>query len=187
VTDGRVAGEEWFYAQGGRRNGPVSTEKMRELLATQVVDGETSIWRKGLPEWRALRSTELGDLLSDTPPPIAAADINNGLVWTLAMAPIGYLFLEIAILNYQLTHFGEDHSFFSAMNWLIPLLVNCALCLLDEAQLKRAGYNSGWMTLAALLLAPAYLFMRARRLRQKPTYAYVWVASFVISIFLQVA
>ena len=78
-----------------------------------------------------------------------------------------------------------DVSFSSALIWLIPALANATLCILDEKQLKRAGYNSGWMTLFALLLAPVYLFMRAQRLRQTPSYGYVWIASFIVSIILQ--
>jgi hypothetical protein len=57
--------------------------------------------------------------------------------------------------------------------------------LVDAEQLKRAGYSSGWMTLFALLLAPVYLFLRAQRLRQTPTYGFVWIATFLASIVLR--
>ena len=77
-------------------------------------------------------------------------------------------------------------AFLTPLTWLIPLLVNAAPCLTDAAQLKRAGYGSGWMTLFALLLAPAYLFMRAQRLPQTPTYGFVWIASLIVSIIVQV-
>jgi hypothetical protein len=111
--------------------------------------------------------------------------MNNGMVWALAFAPLAYLFVDIAIDDYQTNYPGEDNTFSSALVWLIPLLVNSALCLLDKEQLKRAGYSSGWMTFFALLLAPVYLFMRAQRLRQMPAYGYVWIASFIASILLQ--
>lgn len=73
----------------------------------------------------------------------------------------------------------------SALIWIIPVATNCILCLLDEQQLKRAGYGFGWMTFFAVLLAPVYLFIRAQRLRQTPTYGYVWIASFIVSLLLQ--
>ena len=63
-------------------------------------------------------------------------------------------------------------------------MTNAALCLVDTEQLKRAGYSSGWMTVFALLLAPVYLFVRAQRLRQTPTYGFVLIASFIVSIVL---
>ena len=185
MTDTTASNEAWFYTQGGERRGPVPTDKLHELLEAQTIDGETPIWRKGLADWQPLRATELGAHLQNTPPPVAAAHINNGLVWTLAIAPIAYVFVEVGILAYQMNHPGEELTFSSALTWLIPLLVNGALCLLDDRQLKRAGYGSGWLTFFALLLAPVYLFVRAQRLRQTPTYGYVWIASFIVSIVLR--
>ena len=76
-------------------------------------------------------------------------------------------------------------AFLSPLSWLVPILTNAALCLVDTEQLKRASYSSGWLTLFALLLAPVYLFVRAQRLRQTPTYGFVWIASFLISIILR--
>jgi hypothetical protein len=150
-----------------------------------------------LADWQPLRQTDLGARLKDTPPPIASSHLNDGFVWALAVAPIAYLFMDVAILHYQLTHIiqlldgkpvydPEFLAYLTPLSWLIPLLVNAALCLTDAAQLKRAGYNSGWMTFFALLLAPAYLFMRAQRLRQTPTYGFVWIASFIVSIIVRV-
>jgi hypothetical protein len=198
LTDTTTDEQAWFYTDGGQRKGPVPADKLRELLAAQTIDGETPIWRKGLADWQPLRTTEIGTHLKDTPPPIAAAHINNGLVWALAFAPIAYLFLDLAILSSQNAHiiqWQDDtpvydpffKTFISPLTWLIPLLTNGALCLVDTEQLKRAGYSSGWLTLFALLLAPVYLFMRAQRLRQTPTYGFVWIASFIVSLILQAA
>lgn len=79
-----------------------------------------------------------------------------------------------------------DHSFaqFAALG--IPLLLNALLCLLDEQQLKRAGYADKWLTLFGILLAPVYLFLRAKRLRRTPSYGYSWVLSFIVSILLSI-
>ena len=182
---GTTEDKQWFYTQGGQRRGPVTADELRELLATLTIDGETPVWRKGLADWQPLRTTEIGAPLSDTLPPIAASHVNNGLVWTLAIAPIAYVLVDVAILGYQMNHLGEDLSFSTALSWIIPLLVNGSLCLLDERQLKRAGHSSGWMTLFALLLAPVYLFMRAIHLRQPPTYGWVWIAPFVVALILR--
>lgn len=185
MTDTIKNDEAWYYALGGQRLGPVLADELRELLAAQTIDGETSIWRKGMPDWQPLGKTDIGARIEETPPPIHPNDVNNGFVWALAIAPIAYIFVQIAIVDYQAFHLGEDVSFSSTLIWLIPALVNATLCILDEKQLKRAGYNSGWMTLFALLLAPVYLFMRAQRLRQTPSYGYVWIASFVVSIIMR--
>jgi hypothetical protein len=188
MSDTTTNDDGWFYAHGGQRKGPVAATKLRELLAAKTIDGETPIWRKGLADWRPLHATEIGAGLNDTPPPIAANQVNNGLVWALAFAPIGYLFVEIALVGYQNSH-PENDTFFEAflapLVWLIPVTTNAILCLVDAEQLKRAGYSSGWMTLFALLLAPVYLFVRAQRLRRTPTYGFVWIASFIASIILR--
>jgi GYF domain 2 len=185
LTDTIKTDEAWFYALGGQRLGPVSADELRELLATQTIDGETAIWRKGMADWQPLGKTDIGARIEETPPPIHPNDVNNGFVWALAVAPIAYIFVQIAVIDYQALHLGEDVSFSSALIWLIPALANATLCILDEKQLKHAGYNSGWMTLFALLLAPVYLFMRAQRLRQTPSYGYVWIASFIVSIIMR--
>lgn len=182
--------EAWFYVQGGQRSGPVAAEKLRALLADQLIDRETPIWRKGLADWQPLHATEIGAELKDTPPPIAPNQVNNGFVWTLAFAPIAYLFVDLAILGYQTNHPADDtffEAFLSPLTWLVPVTANAILCLVDAEQLKRAGYSSGWMTLFALLLAPVYLFVRAQRLRQAPIYGFVWIASFIASIILRAA
>jgi hypothetical protein len=186
LTDPIDSDQAWFYTLGGQRIGPVPTDKLYELLAEQTIDGVTPIWRRGMTDWQPLGKTAIGTQLGETPPPIRPNDINNGFVWALAVAPIAYLFVQIAIIDYQASHLGEDLSVSSALVWLIPALANATLCILDEQQLKRAGYDSGWMTLFALLLAPVYLFMRAQRLRQTPNYGYVWIASFIVSIILRI-
>lgn len=190
MSDTTTSDEAWFYAQDGERKGPVPTDKLRELLATQIIDGETPVWRKGLADWQPLRTTEIETQLKDIPPPIAASHVNNGLVWALAFAPLAYLLVDVALLNYQNSHPAGDEffeAFLSPLSWLVPVLANAVLCLLDTEQLKRAGYSSGWLTLFALLLAPVYLFVRAQRLRQTPTYGFVWISSFIVTIILRAA
>jgi hypothetical protein len=176
--------EQWFYTQGGQRKGPVPADELRELLATLTIDGETPVWRKGMSDWQPLRNTEIAAHLKDTPPPVAPTHVNNSLVWTLAIAPIGYAILagwrDAEIME---NPYG-DHSLAQFVSLGVPLVLNAALCLLDERQLKRAGYADKWLTLFGILLAPAYLFLRAKRLQQFPSYGIVWVACFVISILM---
>jgi hypothetical protein len=182
--------EQWFYTQGGQRRGPVTADELRELLTTLTIDGETPVWRKGMSDWQPLRNTEIAAHLEDTPPAVAANQLNNGSVWALAFAPLLYLFVDVALLNYQNNHPAGGvffEAFLSPLSRLVPILTNAVLCLVDTEQLKRAGYSSGWLTLFALLLAPVYLFVRAQRLRQTPTYGFVWIGSFIVSIILSVA
>lgn len=185
VTDVPADTEEsWFYTHRGQRNGPVAAGKLAELLVSQTIDADTPVWRKGQGDWKPLRETELSVLVKDEPPPIASSHINNGLVWTIAIAPIAYAFFGATIAAYQASNPYQDHSIASLLSWLVPAGVNATLCLLDERQLNRAGYASGWITFFAVVLAPVYLFVRAQQLRQTPAYGFVWIASFILSLIL---
>lgn len=175
---------EWFLTESGQRKGPLSAAALLELLQTQKVNGDTLVWRKGLSEWQPLRATELSVHLQNSPPPIVSSEINNGLVWTLALAPVAYTFLA-AYRDLQIYQFPYDsHTFLKLSTFIVPAIVNAALCLLDEQQLKRAGYADKWLTIFGIFFAPAYLFLRAKRLKQTPYYGFVWIVVFVIGTYL---
>lgn len=175
---------DWYFTENGRRIGPVTTANLLELLETEKVSGDTPIWRKGFADWQALRTTALGAYLQDAPPPVAATHVNNSFVWTLAIAPIGYAILTGWRDNEIMQNPYGDNSFARFVTLGVPLVLNAALCLLDERQLRRAGYADKWLTLFGILLAPVYLFLRAKRMRQFPSYGIVWVACFILSILM---
>ncbi|MGJ4899129.1 DUF4339 domain-containing protein [Bradyrhizobium oligotrophicum] len=180
ITDGH----DWYFIEQGQRKGPFSSTKMLELVQSESIAGDTLIWRKGFADWRSLRSTELGAYLRDTPPPVATNHVNNALAWTIAIAPLGYMLLTGVVQAYELENPYEDHPILALVNFLVPAVINAALCLADERQLKRAGYFDKWLTLSGILLAPVYLFLRAKRLRQFPSYGIAWAVCFVISILM---
>lgn len=185
ATGGSGTDNDWFYTLGGQRMGPIPAIEIRELLTARKLDGDTPVWRKGWTDWKPLHQSELAAGLGEEPPPVAAAHINNAYVWVLAIAPLLYLIIEVVIRSYQLSRPWEDHSALLALTWIIPIVGNAGLCLLDESQLKKAGYASGWITFFAVVLAPVYLFVRAQRLKQRPTYGFVWIACFVVSLLLR--
>lgn len=49
VTDG------WWYAGGGARNGPYSSDQLHRLLKAGTIDGNTSVWREGRLTWKPIR------------------------------------------------------------------------------------------------------------------------------------
>ncbi|RAI38985.1 hypothetical protein CH341_26780 [Rhodoplanes roseus] len=179
TTSTPAASDEWFYTLGGQRLGPISSSALRQLLDDRKVHAETPVWRRGQTSWMLLRETEFGLLLSEVPPPVAAANINNSFVWALAVMPIVYVVLT-AVLQVLLS----SQELFTLISLVLPFGVNAALCLLDLSQLKRAGYSDGFLTLWALILAPVYLFVRAKRIGHTPTYAITWVVTFAISVLL---
>ncbi|MGJ4905501.1 DUF4339 domain-containing protein [Bradyrhizobium sp. HKCCYLS2058] len=184
-TSGTSTGD-WFFIENGQRKGPLTRAYLLELLRAEKISGDTPVWRKGLADWQPLRTADLGACLQDTPPPVAPMHVNNSLVWTLAIAPIGYAFLAGWRDVEMMENPFSDQSFAQFIALGVPLVLNAALCLLDERQLKRAGYADRWLTLFGILLAPVYLFLRAKRLRQFPSYGIVWVACFIVSFLMSI-
>ncbi len=159
----------WYYSARGQRIGPLD----REAVASQIFQGrithDTLVWREGLPDWRRAAETELAGLLRGTslgPPRLMGEAVNNGFVWIVAFLPYFVAFLPL---------------FFAAF-------VNAFFCVIDAQQLKKAGHDTKGMGIMAALLVPVYLFVRASRLRQSPSYAVVWVINFILSLlFLPIA
>lgn len=43
---------QWYYAEGGQRNGPVSQEAFDQLVTKGVITSSTLVWHEGMPQWR---------------------------------------------------------------------------------------------------------------------------------------
>lgn len=178
--------DDWYFTENGQRKGPFPAAALLDFLETNRISGDTSVWRKGLSDWQPLKSTELGAQLQDTPPPVAPSNINNALVWTIAITPIPYGIFGGFIDAFKMDDPLAPHPMLDLLAFIVPIIVNAALCMADERQLKRAGYADKWLTTFGLILAPAYLFLRAKRLRQVPSYGVTWIVMFVVSILLSI-
>lgn len=65
---------KWYYVRSGKkREGPVSTEELRELLNQEEIEPTTLAWREGMPDWKpisVLLELELpGEQPASEPPP----------------------------------------------------------------------------------------------------------------------
>lgn len=59
----------WFYVKDGQRIGPMGREELDARAAEGALDGDTLVWRAGMPAWaRAAELPELG-LPPPVPPP----------------------------------------------------------------------------------------------------------------------
>lgn len=177
-------GDEWHYIANGERKGPVSEEQLISALTQQGLSGDTPVWKKGFSDWQPLRDTTAGAGLRNGPPPVSSAHVNNTFVWILAVTPIFYTLASGWFEASALEDPYADQSFGKLVCTFVPLIVNVGLCIYDERQLRRAGYADHWLVILAILLAPIYLFARARRLKQFPSYGITWVCCFVVSLLL---
>lgn len=65
---------DWYYVRSGKkREGPVSTEELRELVDRKEIEPATLVWREGMPDWKpvgGLLELELpGEQPAAEPPP----------------------------------------------------------------------------------------------------------------------
>ncbi|MCH8273275.1 MAG: DUF4339 domain-containing protein [Armatimonadetes bacterium] len=60
----------WYYVGQYGQLGPLSEEQMLELVEAGVVEGDTYVWKRGMPDWvRADGISELREALAPKQPP----------------------------------------------------------------------------------------------------------------------
>ena len=60
--------KRWFYVREGRRQGPVDTGRLVDLVLNGEVAEDALVWHSGLPEW--LRAHEVEEIRRELPPPV---------------------------------------------------------------------------------------------------------------------
>jgi len=89
------------------------------------------------------------------------AKVSNVLVWFIAFIPaIGALFM-----------FGT----------VLFLIVNIAMCWVDERHLQKQGFDTS--SFGSTWLIPTYLYKRAKFFGHSVAYFVVWLVTFGLSIF----
>lgn len=181
--DASTAGSAtWFYEEEGHRKGPVTDEVMIGLIKAAKLTYGSLVWKAGFPEWLKAEDTELRPHLENTaPPPITGKHIGQGVVWTLAFAPIIGLILE-SIVAYAMnsSDAAAEMAISNSQYWYVTLALNIALAYFDEARLNRAGYDTSKFKGAAWLV-PVYLYKRAKALNQNIGYFVVWLVCFAVT------
>jgi hypothetical protein len=163
---------KWYYADNGKRVGPIPRSELEDLIRAGKVEESTSVW-SGEGDWCPAKDTELAGLFAPaegTPPPLAGGDVDNRFVWLAVAVPLVGVIVELA------TGLGGGEALG------LYLIANIVCCVLDERRLKAAGHeapSSSWA-----ILVPAYLWMRASRLKQKRHYFWGWVVAFALSIMV---
>ncbi|WP_247306356.1 DUF4339 domain-containing protein, partial [Bradyrhizobium sp. 179] len=163
---------------------PCRNTKKKEIAA------DTQVWRKGMPEWKSLRESDLAEFVAAEPPAISPQHIGNGYVWILALLPllIGVIEAAVSASNQEAAArslvLGFPYHPSKGLPFQIPLLVNALLGWLDDQKLKQAGYGSRVTRVTAVLFQPVYLFLRAKRLKQRPYYAVAWIISFIAGLLI---
>jgi hypothetical protein len=184
------APNEWYYVANGARRGPTTAQTIRDLLNKKQIEPDTQVWRQGMPEWKPLRESDLGNLVAAEPPAISSKHIGDGYVWILALLPlvIGVIEAVVSASNQEAAvrslALGFPYHPSRGLPFQVPVIINGLLGWLDDRRLQQAGYGSRATRVTSVLLTPVYLFMRANRLRQRPYYAVAWIVSLIVGFII---
>ena len=164
----------WFYEEDGKKIGPMSLSKMKQFARNNnTIYHFTNVWRDGMSDWKKAEETELFQYF-DGPPPLSGDAVNNTIVWILAFAPI----IGVNIESFLVSFFQTGSNKF----WVITIVLNIVLSLLDERKLNAAGHNTRALSFGSAWLVPVYLFKRAKVLKHNLAYFIVWLVSFALII-----
>src|SRR5439155_16318699 len=88
--------EQWYYARGQQRLGPVSKEQLKGLATAGQIQPGDLVWRVGMPQWAAASSVEglMAAEATEAVAPLEAAPVSVSAPAPVAPAsaatPIGY-------------------------------------------------------------------------------------------------
>ncbi len=170
---------EWFYERRGHRAGPVPEDALLGLAERGAIGPDTLVWTESFgDEWRPFRRSGLS-LAVAGPPPLPASGLNNTFVWLIALVPVfGWLVERMLADTPNLVDVERDFN----LILLGYTAVYTALGLIDDAIVRHSGRTTARYNWIALILVPVYLFVRARSVRQFPSYGIVWIIAFVLTL-----
>src|SRR5438552_12872959 len=93
-----MSATSWYYAQSGKRSGPISLEEMRNLSSSGALRREDLVWTVGMSQWAAAATVpQIFDSHQADASPAPAAAVSAPLAVaapvddsTLAASPVGY-------------------------------------------------------------------------------------------------
>jgi GYF domain 2 len=183
--------DDWYYVEHGEKKGPISAVAVKSLLNSKEIAGDTYVWRKGMKDWCTIRESDLYGFVDNIPPPISSNLIGNAYVWIMAFLPIIFAVIDASVGSYNQDEAARfwslgftPHPINADVALKIFAPINGLFALLDFQRLKKAGYATWQRGLLAFFLPVVYLFIRAKLLKQRPYYAIVWIAMFVLGVLI---
>lgn len=188
----------WYYEKNGSRSDSITEEEMINLINKGGLQSTTLLWRDGMENWQPLLQTPLAVHLPQTTtppalphaaPPLPAGNpaltsLNTTLVYALALAPLVGLLLRVFLLGLSgVPEEYMDSAIASTDYWYIPVILNVGLSYLDAWKLREHGVETRQLGNITWLV-PVWLWKRAQLLKQSPVYFWVWIVSFVITLFV---
>jgi len=136
--------EEWWYASGATRKGPVSLETLRQLLLERKISKDTLVWKEGLENWEPLSEiSDLRQIAKVIPPELPKPSTRENLIALPLAGPWRRFFARLI----DLWVIALPTSFVTAF-----ALSRFSLVFGLWIQRPGSGYVFGWLLLPLVLL-----------------------------------
>ena len=126
-----MADRQWYTGRDGRQEGPFSDERLRELIASGVVRGDTLVWSTGMANWT--KAAEVPGLMPARRVPSVAPGAAAG-----SEAPTGPLSLDVGVwaLFWRAVILGFSELAVIPLPWIAPIFIRWSV--------ERIRLPGGW-------------------------------------------
>jgi hypothetical protein len=113
-----MADRQWYTGRDGKQEGPFSDERLRELIASGMVRGDTLVWSAGMTNWA--KASEVPGLMPARHVPSVAPGAAAG-----SGAPIGPLSLDVGVwaLFWRAMILGFSELAVIPLPWIAPIFI----------------------------------------------------------------
>jgi len=130
-----MAERQWYTGRDGKQEGPFSDERLRELIASGVVRGDTLVWCTGMTSWA--KAAEVPGLMAaqraPSVPPGTAAGLGE---------PAGHMSLHVGVwaLFWRGLLFGLSELAVIPFPWVAPILMRWFVERIEVPGGRRVGF-----------------------------------------------
>jgi GYF domain 2 len=125
-----MADRQWYTGRDGRQEGPFSDERLRELIASGMVRGDTLVWAAGMTTWA--KAAEIPGLMPAARPSAAAG----------GPAPTGPLILHVGVwaLLWRGCVFTISELAVIPLPWIAPMFIRWFVERIELPGGQRIGF-----------------------------------------------
>jgi hypothetical protein len=130
-----MADRQWYTGRDGKQEGPFSDERLRELIASGMVRGDTLVWSAGMTNWA--KASEVPGLMPARRVPSVAPGAAAG-----SGAPIGPLSVDVGVwaLFWRAMILGFSELAVIPLPWIAPIFIRWFVERIQLAGGWRVGF-----------------------------------------------
>jgi GYF domain 2 len=130
-----MADRQWYTGRDGRQEGPFSDDRLRELIASGAVRGDTLVWSTGMANWA--KASEVPGLMPAQRVPSVGPGAAGGYG-----APIGPFALDVGVwaLFWRAMVMGLSQLAVIPFPWVAPIFIRWFVERIQVPSGRRVGF-----------------------------------------------